>query len=359
MADVYTWDPLADNNNQPAPDGFPEGMTPSSVNNAAREIMAAVSRLHRDLSGSILSTGTATAYAISVNQNVATLAVGHTFAFRAHVDNDAGAVTINVNGLGATALIGGADSAELPARTLREGGVYTIAHNGTEFVIEATFLPEPAPNLIAYPYTGALDQRSETWNKPAGLKRVKVTATGGGGGGCFASSIRYGGGGASSATAVATFDADDLPDTVPLLIGKGGDAGVVVPVGATGQDGFATSFGTLVVVPGGGGGGSALSAPFDPGLATVPTIDASAVSSITYPGMPGQAGTDVGSDFVAPSGGFSLYGGARAAVVQNGTALLNDGNATSYGAGGGGSARTGTFEGFAGFGGLLLIEEFF
>lgn len=49
MSDITLWDILAANNNSVAPDGWPEGMLPSDVNNAAREIMAAVRRAFEDL----------------------------------------------------------------------------------------------------------------------------------------------------------------------------------------------------------------------------------------------------------------------------------------------------------------------
>lgn len=44
MSDVLTWSTTAINNNAASPDGFPEGMAPSGVNDSAREVMAAVRR---------------------------------------------------------------------------------------------------------------------------------------------------------------------------------------------------------------------------------------------------------------------------------------------------------------------------
>ncbi len=46
MADISTWSPVDASNNQPPPDGFPEGMAPSGVNNGARAIMGAVRRFY-------------------------------------------------------------------------------------------------------------------------------------------------------------------------------------------------------------------------------------------------------------------------------------------------------------------------
>ena len=48
MSKISTWSTTAASNNSTAPDGFPEGMAPSGVNNAARELMAAVRTQHED-----------------------------------------------------------------------------------------------------------------------------------------------------------------------------------------------------------------------------------------------------------------------------------------------------------------------
>jgi hypothetical protein len=44
MSDISTWSTTATNNNAAPPDGFPEGMAPSAVNNSCREMMAAIKR---------------------------------------------------------------------------------------------------------------------------------------------------------------------------------------------------------------------------------------------------------------------------------------------------------------------------
>lgn len=46
MSDIKDWSTTAANNNSASPDGFPEGMAPSGVNNSAREVMAAVRTQH-------------------------------------------------------------------------------------------------------------------------------------------------------------------------------------------------------------------------------------------------------------------------------------------------------------------------
>lgn len=49
MSDVSEWDELANGNTDPSPDGFPEGMPPSGVNDSAREVMAATKRFYDEL----------------------------------------------------------------------------------------------------------------------------------------------------------------------------------------------------------------------------------------------------------------------------------------------------------------------
>jgi len=61
MADVSSWSPVAANNNAAAPNGFPEGMPPSGVNDSAREVMASVRRWHDEVGG-ILNGGSVYAY---------------------------------------------------------------------------------------------------------------------------------------------------------------------------------------------------------------------------------------------------------------------------------------------------------
>ncbi len=48
MSDIKTWDPNAAGNTEASPDGWPEGMNRTGVNNSARELMAAVRRWYAD-----------------------------------------------------------------------------------------------------------------------------------------------------------------------------------------------------------------------------------------------------------------------------------------------------------------------
>lgn len=48
MSEISTWAPAAADNDTAAPNGFPEGMAPSGVNDSGREVMAAVRRWYED-----------------------------------------------------------------------------------------------------------------------------------------------------------------------------------------------------------------------------------------------------------------------------------------------------------------------
>ena len=48
MSDIKSWSATAAGNNTASPNGFPEGMAPSGVNDAAREVMAAIRRWYED-----------------------------------------------------------------------------------------------------------------------------------------------------------------------------------------------------------------------------------------------------------------------------------------------------------------------
>jgi microcystin-dependent protein len=86
---------------------WPEGQLPSTVNDAARNMMAVLAMFRDDISGNNAATGSASAYAITSRQGFTTsaLADGHLIAFQANHDNT-GASTLNVSGVGVKPLRG-------------------------------------------------------------------------------------------------------------------------------------------------------------------------------------------------------------------------------------------------------------
>lgn len=75
-----------------------EGMSPSSVNDSARAMMARMAEYRDDISGSLTTAGTSTAYTVTTNQGLsATPADGVVLAITPNVTNDNGA-TLTADG---------------------------------------------------------------------------------------------------------------------------------------------------------------------------------------------------------------------------------------------------------------------
>jgi len=102
MADIRssTWSTTAGDNNASPPDGWPEGQSPSSVNNCAREMMAAIKRSWNDDHPVNESAGSNSAYTLVTSASSTAYATGDMYVFRAN-HASVGTSTLNVNGVGA------------------------------------------------------------------------------------------------------------------------------------------------------------------------------------------------------------------------------------------------------------------
>lgn len=109
-----------------------EGQAPSSVNDSARAMMAAVAKYRDDIAGSIVTAGTSTAYTVTTNSGFDTLAHlnGQVIAFSPHTTNGA-TVTLNVDSLGAKPLRT-SPSVELQSGVLVQGTPYVAVYNNSD-----------------------------------------------------------------------------------------------------------------------------------------------------------------------------------------------------------------------------------
>lgn len=145
MAELKDWNVAAASNNGTPPDGAPEGMAPSAVNDTMRENMAVLARWKKDNDGSVTTGGSSNAYTLTPNGTYSAYAAGDTFVFEANHTNTASA-TLNVSSLGAKtlkytsgdALIGG---------EIQSGGIYCVAYDGTDFLL---FSPSIDPSTIYF-----------------------------------------------------------------------------------------------------------------------------------------------------------------------------------------------------------------
>lgn len=199
-----------------------------------------------------------------------------------------------------------------------------------------------------------------TWTKPLSAKSVRVRVVGGGGAGGGAQATTAGicstgSGGGGGAYGESTFDADELADTEPVLVGAGG-------TGVSGNDGNAggtSSFGAsgTLVSAGGGQGGIAEGAAASAGSSSrVGDGGAVGTAQIASGGQAGSAGARVGSSSpFAGTGGSSTLGGGGGPTASTGA----DGKA--YGGGGGGSRRNASssaLAGGAGADGVVIVTTY-
>src|SRR5262245_54723583 len=93
------WNEADASNSAAAPDGAPEGMAPSGVNDVLRAHQGAVKRWY-NWTVPKLTGGTAAAYTLTYGVAPSALADGMTHVVQFHAANGS-AATLNVNGLGA------------------------------------------------------------------------------------------------------------------------------------------------------------------------------------------------------------------------------------------------------------------
>lgn len=135
-----------------------EGMAPSAVNDSARAMMARLAEWRDDISGTIVTAGSATAYTITSNQGFDNFADmnGAMLAFVPHATSGA-TVTLNVDGLGAKPLRYG-PSLELQSGVLIQGTPYAATYNNSDgaFYLQGGFAnPYGIPLGGLLPYIGA------------------------------------------------------------------------------------------------------------------------------------------------------------------------------------------------------------
>jgi microcystin-dependent protein len=135
-----------------------EGMAPSAVNDSARAMMARLAEWRDDVSGTITTAGSSTAYTVASNQGFDNFADlnGAMIAFVPHATNGA-TVTLNVDGLGAKPLRFG-PSLELQSGVLIQGTPYVASYNNSDgaFYLQGGFAnPYGIPLGGLLPYIGS------------------------------------------------------------------------------------------------------------------------------------------------------------------------------------------------------------
>lgn len=135
---VFKWSKTASSNaTADSTINWAEGQAPSSINDSARAEMAAVAKWRDDISGTITTGGSSTAYTVTTNSVFDSLAnmSGAMIAFIPHATNGA-SPTLNVDGLGAKA-INQSTGVAVTAGQLVLGTPYLVTYINatTEFIL--------------------------------------------------------------------------------------------------------------------------------------------------------------------------------------------------------------------------------
>jgi hypothetical protein len=138
MGIVSSWSTTAASNNSTSPDGFPEGMASTGYNDSAREMMAAIKTWWNQVSPTVIAAGTADAMTLTYSPAPAAYVSGMTLTFYKDAASNTGAATLNVNALGAKAIVRRDGSTALSAADMVANALYTVSYDGTSFRLHST-----------------------------------------------------------------------------------------------------------------------------------------------------------------------------------------------------------------------------
>jgi hypothetical protein len=249
---------------------------------------------------------------------------------------------------------GAATGAKLGSDVIQTTGAQTIGGAKT-FTSPITFNDATQQNTAYLGSRGQAFTANGTFTIPTGVTAIKATIVGGGGGtggstaaACVPSSTSGGGGGG---TCVSYLTGLTSGLTIIVTIGGAGTAGLATPTSGTAGGNTTLTSGTqsITTVTAGGGGGT-LSASSE--IAIIGGTAGSATNGTVN--IPGQKGQGSPSSNVGGFGGSSTHGFGG---TQNG-GFSSAQVGTGYGAGGSGSAANGgtSAAGAAGTAGLVIFE---
>lgn len=132
MAEIKDYSTTAGSNNSASPNGMPEGMAPSGVNNSWREQTARIKRWYEDVSAVNSLAGGTTAYTLAASRAISAYAAGDHFVAVCNATNT-GAVTLNVDSVGAKSVVTTSQTA-LAAGQLVVDGIYVFSYDATNDV---------------------------------------------------------------------------------------------------------------------------------------------------------------------------------------------------------------------------------
>jgi hypothetical protein len=149
-----------------------EGQAPSTVNNSSRAEMASVAKYRDDTAGSLLTTGTSTAYELTTNQVFSSLSVldGQELKVRFHTASGA-APTLAVDGLTAKPLRV-TDATAIATGLIAEDSIWDLTYDNTAGAFILSGVPATVQtNTVA---TASIADSAVTLAKMANLANLKL-----------------------------------------------------------------------------------------------------------------------------------------------------------------------------------------
>jgi len=174
VTDIPTsnWSETAGSNNASPPDGFPEGQTAASLNNSAREMMAAIKREWNRNNYTVTAAGTGDAQTLTYTTAPTAYVKGMRFQFITAATNTILTPTLNVNGLGAVQ-IQDIYGNGIPASYLPDGGLVTVVYDGAAFRTETGIVGGVSG---ASGYTYLPNYVMEQWGSSSTVNGVKTVS---------------------------------------------------------------------------------------------------------------------------------------------------------------------------------------
>lgn len=167
---IYHWSTTAaSNSTADASINWSEGMAPSAVNDSARAEMAAIAKWRNDISGTLTTSGTSTAYTLTTSSvfSSAALMSGAMITIIPHTTSGV-APTLAVDGLTARA-INISTGVAVPTGALVSGTPYVVTyiHASTEFILQG--IPGALPAMTL---TGTLTGTAATFSTTLGVTGI-------------------------------------------------------------------------------------------------------------------------------------------------------------------------------------------
>ena len=129
---LYNFSKNADANNSASPNGFPEFMAPSGINNSARKLMSDIATELYLRSGQITSTGdTDDEYELDSGENISSLPTGLIIVFKAHKNANNANTFITLDGI--KKQIKGLNDSALRKNEIVSNKFYQIIYDGTNW----------------------------------------------------------------------------------------------------------------------------------------------------------------------------------------------------------------------------------